>query len=413
MTALTNPTPLAPPPAHQDAVLIGLVGLAHLMSHFGQLLLAPLFPWLKDAFQVNYAELGVLVSVFFVTSCVVQALAGFVVDRVGARSVLFAGLSLLGLAAFGFAGSQSYTMLMFFSVVAGAGNGVFHPANYTLLNRKVHASRISHAFSVHAISGSLGWALAPGMLVPLTLAYGWRVALLCAGGMFFALLMLLWFKRAQLALKLPAETPAISVFEDTLIQAESSLAFLKIPAVWMCFIFFFFFAMALGGVQAFATEAARLLHKVPLDLVAGCLPIYMVSSAFAMALGGFLAANPARCERIIAVGFGVAAFTALIIGFVDIPVVTVPVLFGVMGFGAGVAGPARDLIVKSAAPVNATGRVYGVVYSGLDIGQAVAPLLFGTLMDMHHYAHVWLGIAVVQGLLVASAFNVGRFRHST
>ena len=67
-----------------------------------------------------------------------------------------------------------------------------------------------------------------------------------------------------------------------------------------------------------------------------------------------------------------------------------------MGVASGIAGPSRDLIVKRAAPANATGRVYGVVYSGLDIGQAFAPLVFGPLMDLHRPADVWLGIALAQ-----------------
>ena len=406
MTTLTAPAY----PAREDAQLIGLVGMAHLISHFSQLLLAPLFPWLKDAFNASYAELGLLMSIFFVVSCVVQALSGFVVDRLGPRPVLFAGLTLLGVAAFGFAASHSYGMLAVFSVVAGAGNGVFHPVDYTLLNRKVHPSRLGHAFSVHGITGSLGWALAPALLVPLTIAYGWRVALMCAGALAFTVLAVLWFNRDRLALDPPpARKPAGAA---VVAAGEGSLAFLKIPAVWMCFAFFFFNAMALSGVQAFAPEAARLLHNVPVSAAAMCLTIYMVCSAGGMVVGGFLASDPARCERIIGIGFGVAALVALTIGFADLPAMAVPVLFGAMGCGAGIAGPSRDLIVKRASPPNATGRVYGVVYSGLDIGQAVAPLLFGTLMDLHRPSQVWLGIAVVQGVLIVNAFNVRKVRRT-
>ena len=400
-------------PIRQDATLIGLVGMAHLISHFSQLLLAPLFPWLKVAFDVSYVELGLLMSIFFIVSCVVQALSGFVVDRLGPRPVLFAGMGLLGLAAFGFASSHSYGMLAAFSVVAGLGNGVFHPCDYTLLNRKVHPSRLGHAFSVHGISGSLGWALAPAMLVPLTIAFGWRVALMSAGSLTFAVLAILWFKREHLALELTAANKpvaGVNGVSGVTTAAEGSLDFLKIPAVWMCFGFFFFYAMALSGIQAFAPEAARLLHDVPVNLAAMCLTIYMVCSAVGMAAGGFLAADPTRCERIIGTGFGCAAMVALFIGFADVPAFAVPVLFGVMGLGAGVAGPSRDLIVKRASPPNATGRVYGVVYSGLDIGQAVAPLLFGMLMDSHHPSQVWLGIALVQGVLIVSAFNVRKAR---
>jgi MFS transporter, FSR family, fosmidomycin resistance protein len=75
----------------EDATLIGLVGMAHGVSHFSQLLLAPLFPWLKDAFAVSYAELGLLMTIFFVVSGIVQAVSGFWVDRYGPRPVLFAG----------------------------------------------------------------------------------------------------------------------------------------------------------------------------------------------------------------------------------------------------------------------------------------------------------------------------------
>jgi MFS family permease len=107
--AATTPLP-TPHPAgsRQDVKLISLVGGAHLISHYSQLLLAPLFPWLKTAFGVSYAELGFLMTVFFVVSCAVQAFSGFVVDRYGPRPILFSGLGLLALAAFGFAASQSY-----------------------------------------------------------------------------------------------------------------------------------------------------------------------------------------------------------------------------------------------------------------------------------------------------------------
>ena len=403
MTAVTLSAP--PRSARQDAQLIGLVGIAHCISHFSQLLLAPLFPWLKDVFQVSYAELGLLMTIFFVVSCAVQTLSGFVVDRVGPRPVLFAGLALLGVAAFGYASSQSYAMLAAFSVVAGIGNGVFHPVDYTLLNRKVDAARLGHAFSVHGITGSLGWALAPALLVPLTIAWSWRVALGVAGVLAFVVLLVLWFNREQLTLDVAPRGPAAA-------PADTGLQFLRIPAVWACFAFFFFYAMALSGVQAFAPEAARLLHDVPKGAVAMCLTIYMVASAGGMVAGGFLAADPTRCERIVGLGFGVAASIALVIGFADVPASTVPLLFGAMGFGAGIAAPSRDLLVKRSSPENATGRVYGVVYSGLDIGQAIAPLLFGTLMDHGHPSQVWLGIAMVQVVIVASAFRVRRARRT-
>ena len=400
-------------PLRQDAGVIGLVGLAHMISHFSQLLLAPLFPWLKDVFQVSYAELGFLMTIFFVVSCAVQASSGFVVDRFGPRPILFGGLALLGTAAMGFAASTSYGMLAFFSVVAGIGNGVFHPVDYTLLNRKVSGPRLGHAYSVHGITGSLGWALAPAMLVPLAMAFSWRVALVAAGTLAFAVLAVLLLHRDKLDLPASAPAPTGKAAAQGSSSQEGKFDFLRIPAVWMCFAFFFFYAMALSVVQTFAPAAAAQLHSVPVALVAMCLTIYMLASAGGMVLGGFLAANPARCERIVGVGFGIAACIALMVGFGDFPGALVPVLFGAMGFSTGIAGPSRDLLVKRSTPENATGRVYGVVYSGLDIGQAFAPLIFGRLMDHGQFQSVWIGLAVVQGVLIVSAFNVRRVRRTT
>src|SRR3569832_2303187 len=181
-TAATAKGSLSPVPLRQDAGVIGLVGLAHMISHFSQLLLPPLFPWLKDAFHASYTELGFLMTVFFVVSCAVQPAAGFLVDRFGPRPVLFGGLALIGIACIGFALAPDYVTMALCAVLAGLGNGVFHPVDYTLINRKISAPRLGHAYSVHGITGSLGWALAPAVLVPLAIAFSWRVALMVAGG---------------------------------------------------------------------------------------------------------------------------------------------------------------------------------------------------------------------------------------
>jgi FSR family fosmidomycin resistance protein-like MFS transporter len=395
-------------PLSRDAGVIGLVGFAHMVSHFNQLLLPSLFPWLKDEFAVSYAQLGFLMTLFFVVSCAVQTLSGFVVDRFGPRPILYVGLSLLGLATLGYSISTSYWMLASFSVLAGIGNGVFHPVDYTLINRKVSAARLGHAYSVHGITGSLGWALSPALVVSLTLAYSWRVALVAASLVAFAALAVMLLNRSML--RLPTEKASkIFVAADT----EGSLGFLKIPAVWMCFSFFFVYAIGLSIVQAFAPEAARRLHDVPLSLVALCLTVYMVGSACGMVSGGFLAANPERCERIVGLGFGFAALMSLTLAFGSFSTpLMVPVLFALMGFSSGLAAPSRDLLVKRSTPDNATGRVYGVVYSGLDIGQAISPLVFGLLMDHGNFRGVLLGLALVQGVLIVSAFSVRRVRRT-
>ena len=406
----------AAPPLRQDATVIGLVGLAHAVSHFSQLLLAPLFPWLKDAFNVSYTELGALLTIFFVVSSIVQTASGFAVDRVGPRPVLLAGLGLLGLAALGYAASTSYAMLAACAVLAGIGNGVFHPVDYTLLNRKVHKTRLGHAYSAHGITGTLGWALAPALMVPMAVGFGWRAAMLSAAAVAFGVLALEVAVVGAAAVAPPGAAARAAASQTTgragagPARAEGLFDFLGIPAVWMCFGFFFFYAMALSVVQSFAPAAARELHDVPLQWVAACLSIYMVCSAVGMVGGGFLASDPARCEQVVGAGMGLAACVALSVALLPLAGWTIPLLFGLMGLFSGSAGPSRDMLVKRSTPENASGRVFGVVYAGLDIGQAFAPLVFGRLMDLQQYRSIWVGLAAVQLVLIVSAFNVRRVR---
>ncbi len=406
----TLATSSLPPSSRQtDVRLIALVGAAHAVSHFSQLLLAPLFPWLRAEFNVSYIELGAVLTVFFVVSCVVQTLSGFWVDKHGPRPVLFAGLGLIGVATLGYACSTSYAMLVASAVAAGIGNGVFHPVDYTLLNRNVSPSRLGHAYSAHGITGTLGWAAAPALLAPLALHFSWRVALGVAAAIVCVVWLALWSQREHLALS--ASDPAASATKGRATpNAQSGFEFLRLPAVWASCAFFFCYATVLSGVQGFAPEAARQLHSVPMVWVAQCLTIYMLGSALGMVGGGFFAGATAHAERIVAVGLGVAACIALLVALTPLPALTLPLMFGAMGFCTGSSGPARDLLVKRSTPANASGRVYGVVYAGLDIGQALAPLGFGRLMDFHQPRAVWLGVATMQLVLIASAFQVQRLR---
>ena len=156
-----------------DVRVIGLISLAHGSSHFFHLILPSMFPWLKDAFALSYAELGLLMSIFFVVSCVAQASSGFLVDRIGARPVLFAGVGLLALAALTYSQSNGYAMLILGAVIAGCGNGIFHPVDFTLINHKVSPPNLPYAYSMHGVTGYLGWAAAPAFMVGIAELSGW------------------------------------------------------------------------------------------------------------------------------------------------------------------------------------------------------------------------------------------------
>lgn len=393
--------PLSSPTLRQDARVIGLVGLAHGVSHFYHLILAALFVWIKPAFQLSYAELGLLMTVFFVISGVGQMLAGFVVDKVGATRVLFGGMATLGIAALVLAAAPGYGMLLLGSLLAGAGNSVFHPADYTLLNQRVSKARLAHGFSVHGISGNFGWAAAPAFMAGVASISTWRIALLCAAVVPFAVLLLLWLNRSVLH-----TTPNIGKGK----AEESSFAFLRLSTVWLCFGFFLLTAVALGGIQSFASASLVSLYGVSLASATSAYTMYMLASAAGMVGGGFIAARASNHDRIIVLSFAAAALLAVLLAMAVLPGWMVIPVMAAIGLASGVAGPSRDLLIRAAAPPNATGRVFGVVYSGLDAGLAIGPLLFGALMDANHPSWVFLLIGLFQALAIATAVGVGSKR---
>ncbi|WP_088282125.1 MFS transporter [Ideonella sp. A 288] len=402
-------------PWRHDARIIGLVGLAHGTSHFFHLLLPPLFPWLIQEFGLNFSQLGLLVSVFFVVSGVGQALAGFLVDRVGARPVLLVALALFAAAAAAAALATGYSGLILAAMLAGLGNAPFHPVDFTILNRRVSAARLGHAFSVHGITGNLGWAAASLFMAGIATATGsWRLA--CVGaavGALAVLVAMVWHREAiddrRGKVPEPAQgRPAAGLPDSAATAGEHMLAFLSLPSVWLCFSFFFWTTVALSAVQSFASPALQAMHGLPLSVTSLVVTAYMLCGAAGMVLGGFLVRQAERLERIIAACLlGSAAMLALV-GSGWLPGMAAWALTALAGLGVGLAGPSRDMLIKRAAPPGATGRVYGTVYSGLDLGFALAAPVMGRLMDMGlpHAVFLLSATALVAG--VGSAGLVGR-----
>jgi MFS family permease len=407
-TATLSPAQAAPD-ARQDFTTIGLIGVAHGTSHFHHMLLPPLFPLFIRDFGLSYSELGLLVSVFFVISATGQALAGFLVDRIGARPVLFAALGCFIAASLAAATANGYLGLMLAAALAGLGNAPFHPVDFTILNKRVSAPRLGHAFSVHGISGNLGWALAPVFLIGISTAAGsWRVAYVATALLGAAVLLALVLKRDAIDDRQGDWGHTAPTAGQAAAVPEHPMAFLKLPSVWLCFSFFFWTTAALAAIQSFASPALGRMYGLPVSATAFVVTGYMLCGAVGMVLGGFLVARVARLERVIAAAMLLAAFLLFLTATGWLPPLMAAGTAALAGFGTGLAGPSRDMLIKRAAPPGATGRVYGTVYSGLDLGFALAAPVFGTLLD-HGQSHgIFYGAAMLLLLGIGSAALVGQ-----
>ncbi len=392
-----------------DVRVVGLISLAHGSSHFFHLILPPMFPWLKAEFGFNYAELGLLMTIFFVVSCIVQAASGFLVDRIGARPVLFAGVGLLALAALTYSQSNGYAMLVLGAVIAGCGNGVFHPVDYTLINHKISPPNLPYAYSIHGVTGYIGWAAAPAFMVAVASIADWRIAFLSAAVLEALILLILWIGRARLIDDVHArreESQASHAQSNPGGAPMSTFGFLKLPVVWLCWIFFFFSMAATTGLQSFAPTALLKIYDIAVSSGNYYLTLMSMGGAGGMLLGGYLATKLKVPERIITICFTVNNVMGLLLATGLVPVELIIIAFIVIGLGLGIAAPSRDLMIRSATPSGSSGRVYGIVYSGIDLGAALSPLIFGIFLDIGLPKLLFIGVALLQLMIILTGFKV-------
>jgi MFS transporter, FSR family, fosmidomycin resistance protein len=388
------------PGFRNDVRVIGLIGAAHFFSHFFQLTLPPLFPLLKEVWGVPYVALGLAMSVFYGASGIGQTISGFLVDRVGAHRVLLGGMGLFS-ASIALAGLvPTYWLLLPVALLAGLGNSVFHPADYSILNASVDPRRIGRGYSVHSISGNLGWAVAPSVVVGLTAHFGWRVALVTVGAAGLAVVCVLATQLRALVGGRAVEPPKTT--------AGREVRLLLTAPILSAFAYFALIATALIGLQTFGVTALMRVYDTPLSLATGALTAFLVGGAAGILAGGLLADRTHRHDVVAVAGLVTAAAFMMLLATGALAPTLLPIILGLTGFCHGATGPSRDMLVRAATPPGASGKVFGFVYSGLDLGSCLTPLAFGWLLDHGDPRMLFVAVGILMLCTIATVVQVRR-----
>jgi FSR family fosmidomycin resistance protein-like MFS transporter len=365
----------------QDVKILTLISTGHFMSHFYFMALPPLFPFFKAAFGVSYTELGVLMSLIYSTAAITQLPVGFMVDRLGARIILTFGLVMMacGVGLMGLA--PSYWTLVALGMLAATGNSVFHPCDYAILNSSISERRMGRAFSAHNFSGQLGTGVAPAAMIFLAHSFGWRAALIIAGA--FGLVVMLALTTQWNALHDDAmpKRKTKGARSSALAELRLGMRVLFSKEMAIFFLFFAMLSMTTSGMQSFSVAALVDLHGTPLATASAALTGYLLCSAFGVLVGGELADRTKRHDIVAGIVFIVTAIVTTAIAMVDVGAAVLMVLMLIMGFGQGLIRPARDMMLRQAAPKGSTGKIFAYVSAGISGGSALAPIPFGYLLD--------------------------------
>lgn len=383
---------------------IGAVGVAHFTSHMLQLALAPLFLFMRDDLQTSFVELGLILSIYFLCSGVGQVLAGVMVDRFGADRLLFGGMLLQGGATLAMGFAPRYETLLPLAALAGLGNSVYHPADLSILTHKVASARLGRAFATHVICGNIGFALSQLTSGSLGLAFGWRAALIIMGAGAVAVALGLLTQRS--ALHVERRAPAGPNRAHA--PAPSFREVLAMPVVLIAFVYFVLTSVSLAGVQGFSVATLQEGFGASVMLAALSVTLYQLGNAAGVAIGGHVADRATHHHRIAMGGLAAAAVTGFAVALARVPPEVTAALLAAMGFFVGLTMPSRDVLVRRATPDGAAGKVFGVVYSGYDIGGLVGPLIYGRLLDHHEPRLVYVVAAAALALCTVTAFGVRR-----
>ena len=384
----------------RETHVIGLISLAHMLSHLYMLALPPLFPLIRDDMGVSYAELGLSITCFAVATGVLQTPMGFVCERIGARPVLIAGLFLNGLSITMIAFATEFWQLLVLMTLGGVGNSVFHPADYSILSGSIQEKRLGRAFAFHTFGGSIGFALAPILMVTLATTVDWRFGLLTVGGAGMVLALFIFAFSGVLGEGGSASKRG----------AKGLLTWrylLTSKPILLLLLFYIGTACANGAITQFSVAALIEIYDIPLTLANTALTAYMLAALAVTLPGGWLADRTTRHNMVLIVCFSISAVLVALVGFGGMPFWLAVLLIGSAGAMRGLVNASRDVMVRFAAPKDSVGTVFGFVTTGFMVGQAISPAIYGVMMDRGAPDLIFLVSAGFSILCIGTAFATG------
>jgi len=392
----------APQQAKTDTTFrtLSLISTAHWVSHFHMLVLPMLFPFLRAQLGVGYIELGFALTVFAVVSGLTQAPLGYIVDHVGARKILLAGLCLGGVALIMLGLHLSYTWLVASAGLLGVANSVYHPANYAILSAHMDDAWMGRAFSVHTFAGFLGGAVAPAIMAALVTWIGGFGALIVAGAV----------GPLVAALLVTLGVPDAGAKHRRASGAATPQQSIVTPLLIMLTIFFTLLGLSSAGIGNFGVVALMSGYGASFSTANVALTVYLGASAVGVLAGGVLADRTKRHGQVSAACFAVNVAVVFLIACTTPPTVLLIAAMMVAGFLGGVIAPSRDMMVLNAAPAHAAGRAFGIVSTGFNFSGIASPLLFGWIMDQNMPRWVFGASAAFMVLTVLLAFFTDRDR---
>jgi MFS transporter, FSR family, fosmidomycin resistance protein len=170
-------------------VLIG-ISFSHFLNDTMQSLIASVYPILKDAYALNFAQIGMITLAFQFTASLLQPVVGHITDKKAQPFSLSVGMgsTFVGLLLLSVAGT--YPTILIAAALVGLGSAVFHPESARIA-RLASGGRYGFAQSVFQLGGSFGTSMGPVLAALIVVPFG-QPSIAWFSSIAFLAILILW-----------------------------------------------------------------------------------------------------------------------------------------------------------------------------------------------------------------------------
>lgn len=269
-------------PAARKYLVFVLLYLGWCISYIDRAAMNIALASIGKEFSLNPASMGVVLSTFFIGYAVMQLPGGWLADKFGSKKVIIGALLMWSVFT-AFTGlAWSLGSLIVIRLLFGLGEGAFPCASLKGIAEYFPKSERPKMTGALLSSNYIGSAIAPMIIAPLLMYFGWRNMFFSIGvaGIFF--IIIYWFlikpaKEQEEEAQRAAGTPKINAKE-----------LLKIPLMWQLVIAWFALSLINKGLDSWMPTYLLTVRHLDLKSIGILTPLPFVAAGVATAIGGWV-----------------------------------------------------------------------------------------------------------------------------
>jgi FSR family fosmidomycin resistance protein-like MFS transporter len=153
--------------------ILAAISFCHLLNDMIQSLLPAVYPVLKDAFHLNFAQVGLITLTYQLTASLLQPVVGYYTDKRPQPYSLSIGMGFTLTGLLLLSRASSFPALLIAAAMVGTGSSVFHPES-SRVARMASGGRLGFAQSLFQVGGNAGTSLGPIIAAYVVLPGGQR-----------------------------------------------------------------------------------------------------------------------------------------------------------------------------------------------------------------------------------------------